>query len=136
VPVYRQLIEAQGGRFIHHDGGEEQAASQLDASLAAADLVICQTGCISHDAYWRVKDHCRRHGTPCVFVDRPSRSSLQRALQQLQKSSASIEAAADGSPSTYQSSTKEDASTGHAKEPLGETSRSALTKNEKTTGKT
>jgi len=72
-----------GGRFLHHDGGEEDAVAMLDASLAAADLVICQTGCISHDAYWRVKDHCKRHGKRCVFVDKPSASSLQRALDKL-----------------------------------------------------
>ncbi|MET0210260.1 MAG: DUF2325 domain-containing protein [Burkholderiaceae bacterium] len=83
VPIYRQLIERTGGRFLHHDGGEEDAVSKLDASLAAADLVICQTGCISHDAYWRVKDHCKRHGKRCVFVDKPSASSLQRALGSL-----------------------------------------------------
>ncbi len=80
VPIYRQLIERTGCRFLHHDGGEEDAVGKLDASLAAADLVICQTGCISHDAYWRVKDHCKRHGKRCVFVDKPSASSLQRAL--------------------------------------------------------
>lgn len=45
--------------------------SALDASLAAADLVICQTGCISHDDYWRVQDHCRRTGKPCILVDQP-----------------------------------------------------------------
>lgn len=43
----------------------------LDSSLAAADLVICQTGCISHDEYWRVQDHCRRTGKPCILVDQP-----------------------------------------------------------------
>jgi hypothetical protein len=83
VPIYRQLIEGTGGRFLHHDGGEEDAVAMLDASLAAADLVICQTGCISHDAYWRVKDHCKRHGKRCVFVDKPSASSLRRALGSL-----------------------------------------------------
>lgn len=83
VPIYRQLIERTGGRFLHHDGGEEDAVAKLDASLAAADLVICQTGCISHDAYWRVKDHCKRHGKRCVYVESPSASSLQRALGSL-----------------------------------------------------
>lgn len=83
VPVYRRLIEARGARFLHHDGGEEHAVTLLDATLAAADLVICQTGCISHDAYWRVKEHCKRHGKRCVFVDQPSRSGLVRALTQL-----------------------------------------------------
>ena len=83
VPVYRRLVEARGARFLHHDGGEEHAVTQLDATLAAADLVICQTGCISHDAYWRVKEHCKRHGKRCIFVDQPSRSGLVRALTQL-----------------------------------------------------
>lgn len=30
--------------------------------------MICQTGCMSHGAYWRVQDHCRRTGKPCVMV--------------------------------------------------------------------
>ena len=84
VPVYRQLIERIGGRFMHHDGGEEDSAAKLDSTLAAADLVICQTGCISHDAYWRVKDHCKRTGKRCLFVDTPSRAGLERALNEVQ----------------------------------------------------
>lgn len=83
VPSYRQLIECTGGRFLHHDGGEENNPAQLEASLSAADLVICQTGCISHDAYWRVKDHCKRTGKRCVFVEKPSVSSLARCLRGL-----------------------------------------------------
>jgi len=54
-------------------GGEaaDTDLAALEASLVAADLVICQTGCASHGAYWRVQDHCRRTGKPCVLVDRP-----------------------------------------------------------------
>lgn len=44
----------------------------LQASLAAADLVICQTGCLSHGAYWRDNGHCRRSGSACVLPDAPS----------------------------------------------------------------
>lgn len=80
VPAYRQLIEDTGGRFLHHDGGAEDSAARLDATLAAADLVICQTGCISHDAYWRVKDHCKRTGKRCVHVETPSLHALAQAL--------------------------------------------------------
>ncbi len=83
VPVYRALIERVGGRFLQHDGGDEDSAARLDATLLAADLVICQTGCLSHDAYWRVKSHCRRTGTRCLFVENPSATSLQRALDTL-----------------------------------------------------
>jgi hypothetical protein len=92
VPVYRRLIEHTGGRFLHHDGGEEDNPAQLDATLAAADLVICQTGCVSHNAYWRVKDHCKRTGKRCVFLDTPSRSALSKALGEVARTLASAEA--------------------------------------------
>ena len=85
VPLYRRLVEAEGARFMHHDGGAEDKPQRLDAQLEAADLVICQVGCISHDAYWRVKDHCKRHGTRCVFVEQPSLAGLQRALREAAK---------------------------------------------------
>jgi Uncharacterized protein conserved in bacteria (DUF2325) len=83
VATYRAMIERTGAQFAHHDGGLEDNAGKLEASLAAADLVICQTGCISHSAYWRVKDFCKRTGKQCVFIDNPSISSLQRGLQEL-----------------------------------------------------
>ena len=83
IPIYRQLVERSGGRFMHHDGGEEHNPNLLDSNLSAADLVICQTGCVSHDAYWRVKDHCKRTGKRCVFTDSPSMTGLKRALDGL-----------------------------------------------------
>ena len=81
VPNYRELLEKEGARFMHHDGGVEQTSELLDTSLAAADLVICQTGCISHQAYWRVKDFCKRTGKRCLFVDNPSTSSFSVCLR-------------------------------------------------------
>jgi hypothetical protein len=85
VPQYRDIIESVGARFAHHDGGEEESLTKLDTTLAAADLVICQTGCISHNAYWRVKDHCKRTGKQCLFVENPGTASLRRALSELQQ---------------------------------------------------
>lgn len=67
----RQLVEIAGGHYLHHDGGDDADDSALEAGLRAADLVICQTGCVSHGAYWRVQDHCRRTGKPCVLVGEP-----------------------------------------------------------------
>lgn len=96
VPGYRTLIEQAGGQFAHHDGGLEDSSSQLDANLAAADLVICQTGCISHSAYWRVKDHCKRTGKRCVFIDNPSMSSLARGLQIAELAAPGLEPALGG----------------------------------------
>lgn len=69
----QQTVEQAGGRFLHHAGGDDGAddVAALEAGLVAADLVICQTGCVSHDAYWRVHDHCKRTGKQCVLVDQP-----------------------------------------------------------------
>lgn len=62
----------------------DEADAALDASLAAADLVICQTGCISHDEYWRVQDHCRRTGKPCILMDQPLAVRQAQALAAIQ----------------------------------------------------
>jgi TolA-binding protein len=77
---YRSLLEAAGAQFLHHDGGLEQGAARLDAQLAAADLVLCQSGCLNHEAYHRIKAHCRRTDTPCVYLARASLSHLAREL--------------------------------------------------------
>lgn len=65
----RRMVEMAGGQFMHQPAADDQTA--LEASLVAADLVICQAGCVSHNAYWRVQDHCRRTGKQCVLVEQP-----------------------------------------------------------------
>lgn len=80
VEAYRAVVEGQGGRFLHHDGGVEENVHRIDANLAAADLVICQAGCISHGAYWRVKDWCKRRGKPCVFVKSAGVTAFSRSV--------------------------------------------------------
>jgi Uncharacterized protein conserved in bacteria (DUF2325) len=82
VPMYRTIIESAGGKFTHHDGGVEHNVALLEPNMAAADLVICQTGCISHKSYFRVKDFCKRNGKQCVYVENPSASSLCRRLEE------------------------------------------------------
>ncbi len=71
----RRVVEAfpAAGDAERHapSGGQVEDIASLEASLVAADLVICQTGCLSHGLYWRVQDHCRRTGKPCVLVERP-----------------------------------------------------------------
>lgn len=63
------LAQGEAAVPAAHPMPAHQPPHALDESLAAADLVICQTGCISHDDYWRVQDHCRRTGKPCILVD-------------------------------------------------------------------
>lgn len=84
VPAYRREVEACGARFDHHDGGLEHGMARLQAVLGAADAVLCQVGCVSHEAYGHVKLHCKRAGKPCIFVEQPSVAGLRRALHHLQ----------------------------------------------------
>jgi hypothetical protein len=46
---------------------EPAATEDLAAHHAAADWVICQTGCVSHGGYWREDDQCRRTGKSCTM---------------------------------------------------------------------
>ena len=60
---------ANGYETGHETLSQAGDLAGLEADLAAADLVICQTGCLSHGAYWRVQDHCKRTGKACVLVE-------------------------------------------------------------------
>jgi uncharacterized protein DUF2325 len=77
---WREMAQREGGRFEHL--AEIEHTSGFDASLAAADMVICQTGCLSHNAHWRVENHCRRHGKRCLFVDRPASSQPRMTIDE------------------------------------------------------
>ena len=83
VDGYRRLVETQGGRFLHHDGGQEESLHRIDAVVASADAVVCQSGCVSHAAYYRLKDACKKLGKPCVFVQSPGVGSFARGLAAL-----------------------------------------------------
>lgn len=83
TPQYRRVVENLGGTFAHHDGGVEEKIGRLDAAIAAADAVICQTGFVSHNAYWRVKENCKKTGKPCAFVPKPGLSGFIRSLEEI-----------------------------------------------------
>lgn len=83
TPQYRRVVENLGGTFTHHDGGVEEKIGRLDAAIAAADAVICQTGFVSHNAYWRVKENCKKTGKPCAFVPKPGLSGFIRSLEEI-----------------------------------------------------
>jgi hypothetical protein len=88
VNSYREVVEQCGGRFMHHDGGLEESKHRIDAALSAADIVICQAGCISHNAYWRVKEQCKRSGKLCMFVKNSGLSSFGKVLDEARKKTA------------------------------------------------
>ena len=83
VDGYRKVVEHRGGRFLHHDGGQEEHLHRIDAAIANADAVVCQAGCVSQAAYWRLKEACKKLGKPCVFVQSPGVGSFARSLAAL-----------------------------------------------------
>jgi Uncharacterized protein conserved in bacteria (DUF2325) len=51
--------------------------------LASADAVICQSGNVSHAAYYVVKRYCKQHGKPCVLLKNSALSSFLKGLRAL-----------------------------------------------------
>ncbi|MFN3987488.1 MAG: DUF2325 domain-containing protein [Rhodocyclaceae bacterium] len=74
-----RLVEMAGGRFTDDPPDDAEDLARIEQSVHAADLVICQAGCISQNAYWRVRDRWRRTGRPCLLVERP------RAMPEVQR---------------------------------------------------
>ncbi len=50
---------------VNNSGDHSTPTSLQAVAQHAADLVICQTGCISHGGYWREDERCKRTGTTC-----------------------------------------------------------------------
>jgi len=76
--LQRRELAGQTGSAGHPGHTPAGVAADLEASLQAADLVICQTGCMSHGDYWRVQDHCKRTGKLCMLVDQPDGLQIVR----------------------------------------------------------
>lgn len=83
LPQYRELARRLGVRLIHHDGGQEEAMSRLPDLLAASDAVICPTDCVSHNAYYQTKRHCKLYNKPCVMTRSSGLAGFAAALSSL-----------------------------------------------------
>ncbi len=83
VDQYRAVVAGCNGRFDHHDGGLEDSHQRLEAMLAAADLVVCATDCVSHAAYQRTKLFCKRHDKPHALLRSSGVSSFALAIEHL-----------------------------------------------------
>lgn len=80
---FRTLVERLNGHFIHHDGGLQDSRLRLKSILPRVDAVLCPLDCVSHDAAKRVKQYCKRHGKPLVFLPKSSLAAFTRGLNEL-----------------------------------------------------
>ena len=87
VAHLRQIAEHFGAELIHHDGGLREAVSRIDTVLPSVECVFCPIDCISHDACLRVKTGCKKTGTSFVPLRNGSKSSFERAMQEIHERS-------------------------------------------------
>lgn len=80
---FRDLVESNNGRFLHHDGGREDSPQRLGSILPQADVVLCPIDCVSHDAVHRIKRFCSDHAKQLVFMQRASLSAFTQSLKQV-----------------------------------------------------
>lgn len=92
VTRYRNLAQRLGIRLVHHDGGLEESLSRLPDMINGADAVICPTDCVSHSAYYQLKNQCRRSGKPCLLFKGAGVSSFALALARLSSGQVSLDA--------------------------------------------
>ena len=83
VAHLRQIAKQHGAELIHHDGGLREAVSRIDTVLPSVECVFCPIDCISHDACLRVKTGCKKTGTNFIPLRNGSKSSFERAMQEL-----------------------------------------------------
>lgn len=88
VAHLRQIAEKHGAELIHHDGGLREAVSRIDTVLPSVECVFCPIDCISHDACLRVKTGCKKTGTNFIPLRNGSKSSFERAMQELSERTA------------------------------------------------
>ena len=78
-----EIASSFGAELIHHDGGLREAVSRIDTVLPSVECVFCPIDCISHDACLRVKTGCKKTGTSFIPLRNGSKSSFERAMQEL-----------------------------------------------------
>lgn len=83
VRQFARLVRECNGRFDHHDGGLEDRDRRLETLLAGADAVVCATDCVSHGAYHRTKQFCKRHEKPHVLLQRSGLGAFVQALERV-----------------------------------------------------
>ena len=81
VAQLRQMIEAGGGRLIHHDGGIEERPDLLPGLVSRADAAFFPVDCISHSAALLLKRLCQQADKPYVPLRSAGIASMLRALR-------------------------------------------------------
>lgn len=69
-------LEREQPQWNHRGHPTEDDTALQSLSQRATELLICQTGCVTHDHHWRQDDHCQRTGKTCVLAQQPDAMQL------------------------------------------------------------
>lgn len=83
IAQLRWVVERAQGRFIHHDGGIEEALDLLAGLVHRADVAVFPVDCVSHAAVLAVKRLCRQSGKRFVPLRSTGIAALLRVLGEL-----------------------------------------------------
>lgn len=78
---YRCLIDSLGGNLLIYRGNQKGDTDRLPGLLTCADMVICPVDCVNHEAYFAVKNFCRKSGKPCVLLDRCDLTTFGKGVE-------------------------------------------------------
>jgi DNA polymerase III alpha subunit (gram-positive type) len=78
--LYRNLIEASGGKFECHDGYMKNGRQTLEDRVRRSDMVICPVDCNSHGACNNVKRLCQKYRKPVRMLTNSSLSAISNVL--------------------------------------------------------
>jgi hypothetical protein len=76
----RRLTEERGAKFLHHDGGVEEASDLLSSLAARADAIFFPIDCVSHGAVAIIKRVCRQTEKPYLPLRSSGLTSFAAAL--------------------------------------------------------
>lgn len=85
-PIARTLVQAVQPQIA----AERDALERLPELINGADAVLCPTDCVSDTAYYKLKQHCKRTGKPCLLFKGAGVSGFAVALARLSAGQASI----------------------------------------------
>ena len=85
------ILSDYGFTCILLSDSKEEGRDKLNSVLSQADIVVCPTDCISHDAYKCVKQHCTRQDKQLVMIPHASLASFKNGLSKITKPSVQIQ---------------------------------------------
>ena len=79
---FRHRVERCNGRYLYHDGGQEDGRKRLAALLSRADAVICPLDRVSHGAVNEIKSLCKTD-KPVIMLRNTSLTAFNSALNRI-----------------------------------------------------